>query len=463
MEKADIYLHANRFDLIIKIVYMYFHVVIKHVPQCILLSYTEHIRVWNGFKETCNDKNPRMNGYYRSCKPKTSKEEFLKSYHKLVDNLRDYGFNSSKSSIPVDVNGVLINGAHRLSSSIVLSQSVCVQHLSYKKDFTVNYKYFHSRGLQKSVIEMVVLEYLKIQLHLNLTSQVTILSLFSKDEKKEKTMRSILRNKCSRDGFIVYEKDVFVTKLGMKQLIIHMYGLQTWIQAKINNMKDIFSKLDLARVRFFFFFGRNSTELKDCKNEIRMLYNDINFKSSVHIPDTPHETLMLAEMILNNSSLQLINNGKHTDKCLDVVTEISKNSFLTPINTLPSLYQSRQDIMLDSGIVLDFYGIRKGTDVDILFLYNVDNTIIGNYNGVQYEAHAFASNVVGDTRPWGEDHLSSNVTKWDLFYNPGNYGYCYGIKFVSLSQISRYKSKRKEPTKDEYDIKLIQSFMKTAV
>jgi hypothetical protein len=48
---------------------MYFHVVIKHVPQCILLSYTEHIRVWNGFKERCNDKDPRMNGYYRSCKP----------------------------------------------------------------------------------------------------------------------------------------------------------------------------------------------------------------------------------------------------------------------------------------------------------------------------------------------------------------------------------------------------------
>jgi hypothetical protein len=401
-----------------------------------------------------------MNDYYKSCKPKNSKEDFLKSYHNLIDNLRDYGFNPSKSSIPVDVNGFLINGAHRLASSIVLSQSVCVQHLSYKKDFTFDYKFFLSRGLQKSVIEM---EYLKIQLHLNLTSQVTILSLFAKDEEKEKTMRSILRNKCSRDGFIVYEKDVVVAKLDMKQLIIHMYGLQTLIQAKINNMKNKFSKLDLARVRFFFFFGRSSTELKDCKNEIRMLYNDINFKSSVHIPDTPHETLILAETILNNSSLQLINNGKHTDTCMDIMTEISKNSFLTPINTLPSLYQSRQDIMLDSGIVLDFYGIRKETYVDILFLYNVDNTILGKYNGVQYQAHAFASNVVGDTRPWGEDHLSSNVTKWDLFYDPGNYGYCYGIKFVSLSQISRYKSKRKEPTKDEYDIKLIQSFMKTAV
>jgi hypothetical protein len=65
-----------------------------------------------------------------------------------------------------------------------------------------------------------VLEYLKIQLHLNLTSQVSIVSLFSKDEDKETNMRSIIRNKCLRDGFIVYEKGVVITKLGMKQFII---------------------------------------------------------------------------------------------------------------------------------------------------------------------------------------------------------------------------------------------------
>jgi hypothetical protein len=222
-------------------------------------------------------------------------------------------------------------------------------------------------------------------------------------KKKKKNISSILRNKCSRDGFIVYEKDVVITTFGMKHLIIHMYGLQSWIIAKINNMKNTFSKSDLARVRFFFFFGRSNTEWKHCKNEIRMLYNDSNFKSSAHIPDTPHETLILAEMIPNNSSLQLINNGKHTNKCLDIVTEISKNSFLSPINTLPGLYKSRQDIMLDSGRVLDFHGIRKGTDVDVLFLSNVDKTIIGKFNAVQYQAHAFASNVVGETRPWGDD------------------------------------------------------------
>jgi hypothetical protein len=85
------------------------------------------------------------------------------------------------------------------------------------------------------------------------------------------------------------------------------------------------------------------------------------------------------------------------------------------------------------------------------------------FNGVQYQPHAFASNVVGNTRPWDEDHLSGTKTKWDLFNDPGSYGYCYGITFLSLSQITRYKSKRKEPNTDDYDIKLIQSFMKNCI
>ena len=191
MENADNYLNANRFDSIIKIVNMYFHVGIKHIPQCILLSYNEHLRVWNGFKELYDDKDPRMNDYDKSCKPKNYTEDFLTSNHNHIYNLISYGFNPSKSSIPLDVNGFLINGAHRLASSIVLSQPVCIQHLSYKKVLSFEYKFFLHLGLQKRVIEMTVLEYLKIQLHLNLTSQVSIVSLFSKDEDKETNLRSI--------------------------------------------------------------------------------------------------------------------------------------------------------------------------------------------------------------------------------------------------------------------------------
>jgi hypothetical protein len=49
--------------------------------------------------------------------------------------------------------------------------------------------------------------------------------------------------------------------------------------------------------------------------------------------------------------------------------------------------------MLDSGTVLDFNGIRKGTYVNVLFLGNVDKIILGKFNGVQYQEHGFAKTI----------------------------------------------------------------------
>lgn len=455
IEHPDMYFHANRFDIIIKVVYMYFHVVLKHVPKCILLAYTEHLRILNGFKEHCFDQDDRKIGYSKLCPPKISSEDYVTSYQNFISNVANVGINPSQNSICVDKNGFLVNGAHTLSSSIVLSQPVYVQHLSYVNMFAYDYMFFQTRGLQTTISDMVLLEFMKIQLKLNLTSQISILALFSHDEEKAKIMRSILRSKCSKDGFIIYEKEVDITKRGIPELAMHMYGLQSWILAKIRNINERISKSGLARVRFFFFSGRSNTELTSCKSEIRTLYGE--GKSSVHIADTPQEAVTLAKMILNNNSLHLINNGKETNKCRHISSEISKRSLLSEISNLPGLYEPREDIMLDSGQVLDFYGIRKGTDVDVLFLYNIDHTIIGHFNGRFYDAHGFASDATGNTRPWGEDHLSKNVTRWDLFYDPMNYGYCYGIKFASLKEVIRYKSKRNEPNKDVIDIKLIQS------
>ena len=171
MENPDNYLHVNIFDLIIKIVDMHFHVVIKHIPQCILLSHTEHLRVWNGFKEFCDDKDPRMNDYYKLCKPKNSTEDFLASYHNLIDNLRNYGFNPSKSSIPVDVNGFLINGAHRLASSIVLSQLVFIQQMGQKHAQHNKKQGPHSLFLQTGILPSSSCVSIK---NYNFTSQIYI-------------------------------------------------------------------------------------------------------------------------------------------------------------------------------------------------------------------------------------------------------------------------------------------------
>ena len=114
--------------------------------------------------------------------------------------------------------------------------------------------------------------------------------------------------------------------------------------------------------------------------------------------------------------------------------------------------------MIDSGSVLNLFDLRKRTYIGILFLNEIDISILGNYRGVNIQAHTF-KDAISPGRAWGEDYLSQVVkTKWDLFYDPSNYGFCYGIKIVSLKQLIRYKIKRAE-VKDKNDVVLLNGLV----
>ena len=458
-EYAGNFLHWQRFDVIIKMVYAFFYSTNKHVPDIFERAYTEHLRVWNRFLESCS-KPPYWFDSIVPCQEKKNKSDFVSSFHNTITSIQKNGFRSDASQIPVDKGGIILNGAHRVAAATVLSKNVTFQHVntSYVEDW--DYQYYQKLGLSKTLTDISMLEWMKIQLDLTrLTSKVFILSVFSTDPGKDKDMRKIVLEKCSKDKGILYEKNVTVNKLGMNQLITHMYGNQSWLGVKIDHILSLF-KSSTFTVVFVFFFGKTLDELTDCKYDVRTLYNYKNFKSSAHIPDSPEESLILAEMILNPNSVQFLNNARNGEDCQRIATEVARRSSLKPILTLPGLFLGRDDLMIDSGSVLHLFNLRKLTDVDILFLHEIDKRILGNKNNFRIEAHAFKSNSISSGRAWGEDHFTGAVkTKWDLFYDSANYGFCYGIKFVSLEQLVRYKLKRNEPQKDQHDVKLIRDML----
>ncbi|XP_060588142.1 uncharacterized protein LOC132743619 [Ruditapes philippinarum] len=462
-ENPSLYLQSDRFDLIFKMVYAYFYVFKKHVPQAIEYAYTEHIRVWNDFKEYCSDQNKSWFDMKFSCKDKMNKFDFMSSFHKTIDTTKEKGFNSSLSRIPIDKNGFLLNGAHRIATSIILSQNASFEHFDYSRRFKWGYEFFQNLKLSETrIMNMAMLEWMKIQINLpELMSPVSIVSVFSNNELKDKEMRNIVREKCSRDNGILYEQRINIGQNGARELFTHMYGQQPWLDVKIKQMQSKFTKYFSAL--FLFVYARDSKDLVQCKTEIRNLYNDKIFKSTAHIPDNLEENLILAEMILNPNSVQFMNDAKDASDCKLIATEIASRTSQVSIKTLPGIYLGREDVMVDSGTVLGFFGLRKRTDVDLLFSNEIDMSILGNKNGMSIQVHAFKNNSISNERPWGEDHfkVSGVKDKWDLFYDPDNYGYCYGIKFVSLKQLIRYKTVRNEPNKDMRDVELINNFLNT--
>ena len=425
-ERPANYLLSSRFDLIIKTVYAYFYSRNRLVPEIFRNAYAEHIRVWNNFKE---DK-------------KRNKSDFITGFHDTINSIQKNGFISDHNMIPVDKRGFPFNGAHRIAASIVLSTNATFRHLDSIFDAYWNYRYFIDKGLGMNLMDPVMLEWMNIQRRMpGLTKTVFILSLFSNNSQHDEAVFKIIKEKCSKDHDILYQRAVDVTRHGMKQLVRHMYGNQTWIDIKT---EQLISKITLStyKVSFVFFFGKSVQELNECKFEIRKLYNDEIFKSTVHITDNPEESLVLAEMILNPNSVEFLNNAKNGNKCQTIANELAVRSIISPVKTLPAIYIGRIDLMIGWDSVLHLFGLRNGSGVDILFLFEADMNILGERNGMRIYTYAFEENNVSAWQVW-RYHLSESVkTKWDLFYDPANYGFCYGIKFLSPI---RHKMERGEP------------------
>ena len=109
--------------------------------------------------------------------------------------------------------------------------------------------------------------------------------------------------------------------------------------------------------------------------------------------------------------------------------------------------------------MLALFDLRSLTDIDLLFLNDVDKHLLGKTKTFSIHEHAFTYNLIGK-KPWGQAHLTSNINEWDLFYDSKYHGYCFGMKFASLKQVASYKNRRKEPHKDDYDVNKILNFLK---
>jgi hypothetical protein len=305
-------------------------------------------------------------------------------------------------------------------------------------------------------LNIVVLEWMKIQMTLPyLKSFVFIVSVLSNNNNKDKAMRKIVEKQCSKDNSILYEVQVNFTRNGMQQLVTHMYGKQPFTYTKL---KKIMSKFNSTYIgKFLFIFTKGIKHLDKCKRRIRKLYNDTDQTFTVHIPETIERNVILAEMILNSNSIQFMNYAKNALECYLIANELAKRYINKPIKALPGIFIGSDDVMVDAGAVLAIYGIRKRTDVHLLFLRKIINelALLGKERKIVFQAHAFKDNSIskGDR----EDQFGSNVTtnQWALFYDPHNFGYCYGIKFVSLEQLIWYKRMQN----DLEDVQLIKNFL----
>ena len=373
--------------------------------------YKEHLRCLNNFSEKNNDKE--------------SFRDFQTSFDHVINSLSD-GFDSEKSLLPIGKDNSPINGSHRLGACLALNKEVSTIKLPIET-FSYDYEHLRNKGIDENVLDYMTLEYGKLKKDFH-TAIIFPIALEKITE---------IKNILSEYGDIFYEKKLPLSRNGIHNLVLQMYRDHEW-NKKENT--DFSSSLWHSYNRFvaekevtiFFIESTNVEKMITAKKKIREIFNLGNFP--IHISDDSEESIRISEQVLNENSLHFLNNA---------VMKKNKNfqNFFSEFdNWIKTNNYNKDDFCIDGSSILSVYGLREAKDLDYLSSNKItcDEKEINIHN----------------------EHTSQYFSDInELIYNPKNYFYHNGYKFLTLNNIRKIKKKRNE-LKDKIDIKLIDSILK---
>lgn len=402
--KAKDLLTHTRFDLAFKLLYL--EMMDKEVRFAKEI-YKDHIRAFSlgKFTEPGNE-------------DKNNIEKFFEEFHKTFKDIKNNGFDNSKTLIPLSKNGSIANGAHRIASAIYLNKDVeCVQIDT--ADHIYDYKFFYSRNVPSEMLDVVATKFVEY------ADNVHVAFLWPTAKGNDKEIEKVIPN-------IVYRKEMTLTPNGAHNLLSQIYYGEEWLGSVEDDFRGSKGKLvecfkTFEPVRIIAFQGNSLDDVLKIKDKVREIFNV--GKHSIHITDTKEEAIRVARVVFNDNSIHFLNYAK-PNRYISTHTKIDKFKEFIVKNELDV-----NDVVLDSGIVLSAYGLRESSDID----YFVDDNEKLKYHNEELEYH-------------DEELEYHDEEKLELIYNPKNYFYFNDFKFISFNQLYKMKQNRADKNSDKKDI-----------
>lgn len=282
-------LTGNRFDLFAKLYYIRNRQTNRSMACEV---YKQHIKAFNpDLKEPGREDK---NGY----------DDFINSFDALIDDLSVNGFDPEKSIIPVDENGVILDGAHRLCALAFVNKQVrIVRFKKVKNNGLFDYKYFLERGLSWKTADIIALEMVQW------LPNILIACLWPR--MGENKIKKETLNLIDRQYHLCYTKHITTNLESFVRFVAKVYATQTWVGNKANGYAGARDKalncFDSNRqIAFALFEAKNLEEIIAFKNKIRQRFQ--YEKHSIHITDNAIETQDIAKIVFNANELQKWNN-----------------------------------------------------------------------------------------------------------------------------------------------------------
>eukprot|EP00667_Euglena_gracilis_P005720 EG_transcript_5761 len=433
--------HQRRFDVVIKFLYISFYAdslrnPYLRVPRVALQAYQQHELHWNGCRE----------------ERKASCQDFLKAFRTLYRNIARDGFDP-QYALPVcplnrlPLGSYICDGAHRTTIALLLDrptpiQCSCNATCQYKLGgvgHNWDFHFFLRRGLPVKFVETAVYHFIRRSrdmyvLHVWPSATVLLQEHASQDGNPLAWVQSAIN---LLNGHIMYFKRVYLNFDAHVMYTNLAYGDAVWISRKAESTFREGAPMWVFFVRF-----PSADAAKEARDIVRgrlVTYTGQgNVKHTLHVTDGVRDELLLARHLLFRHSLHYLNASSPGGKaaCHAASQRLSRDvpPLLRDVNKGIDLHEDF--FALDSGSVLSFYGIRNSSDLDVVFNSRTHADLFRKFDG----------------------HHDHHEAIEDLLYDPNLHGFCYGVKFLALPEVQRYKHKR-HGAKDPKDLQLMGDFL----
>ncbi len=294
-----------------------------------------------------------------------------------------------------------------------------------------NYNFAKLNNVSQILTQTILLEYIRIQNVVLKLMDLQMMLVFNDDPQKYPTILDVIQTLCTKDKELLFELKRNVTRRGMKQLLRHMYGMKSWVEIKEKEMLEKFKNGTFFNFSVIFFSSRSPGGMQICKSAVRVFVNDTNWFNAAHFPDDPDQCLILAQVLLNENSMHYLNHG---DGCHAVAKELAMRTKSPMIMSFPSfylpykndtdnrdthIYLGQEDVMLGPTTTAGFFETQDKirTDFGVIILNIKKKYLIGKSGNLK-------------TTSKFVKYRLENRTIRDYFYDPHNYGFCYGTMFL---------------------------------
>lgn len=378
--------------------------------------YKERTRTITAFKmsETGNDS-------------KNSFQDFITVFDNLIEDTQKGNFDENRTLIPVDKNYVLMDGAHRTACAAYFGKKVHVLRFVEMESLHMSWEHLQNGIIPESVLDAMALE------SCNWHNNLHMLFMWPKAFLKKGTLQKAYKYIAGR-SYVVYKKEVKMRYSAIRNLMIQLYGHMDWVGDIDNDFAGTFAKADEVwdvngMCGFVLIQAPSCEYVLDMKQEIRNMFG-IGL-ASMHSTDNMREARIATNAIFNPNSLQFLQYGVPT-KYKEVYRSL--DSFKKQLNEQNI---DRNNVLLSPDLSLAIYGIRETKD----YCY-ISNNI---------DVRQSCLKKISDSEPNSSFLELFGDNLFDIITSPSNFYWFNELKFFSLDNVLKYKSRRFEIGHDDND------------